>query len=58
MKTPSHLCLAVLILAVGGCELNMCCMPSFHLPEAGGWRNMTVGIHMMASIVESKNEVV
>jgi len=58
MKTLSHRCLAVRILAVGGCELNMCCMPSFCLPEAGGWGNMTVGIHMMASVVESKNEVV
>lgn len=58
MKTPSHPHLAVLILPMGGCELNMSCMPSFRLSEAGGWRNMTVGFHMMASIVESKNGVV
>lgn len=37
MKTPLRPFLAELISAVGGCELNMCCMPSFCFPEAGGW---------------------
>lgn len=55
-KPPSHPRLAT--LTVGGCDLSMCCAPSVRLPGAGGWRNMTVGTHMMASVAQSESGVV
>lgn len=54
IQKPWHPCLVVLMAAGGGCDVNICCALSFHLPGSGGWRHMTMGIH----IAQSKNKVV